>query len=387
MNEMTPRERIDAAIAIQPVDRAPIIPGMDVFSPRFQGVKLAQIVRNLDLARDVTIKTFDDFGGWDAAFFAGGSVSDLGFGIAGMASKLPGYELGDDDLWQLDEKEIMKIEDYDFILEHGWFAYLVNAYPRVGAPAPTELFVPRLMEIAAQGVKDILTWEAKGVSVFAGMGPVPPFDSISFTRSIKETILDVYRRPDKLLAAIERILAETVPQSIAGFNEIKKATRWGTRVVFVGSTRPPFLAPKYFDKFFWPQLKKAVNQLLEAGITPMLHFDSNWDAYLERFLELPRAQVILELDSTTNIFKAKQILKGHMCLMGDVPASLLKLGTPEQVAAYVMKLIDEVGEGGGFILGTGCICPVDAKPENVRAMIETGKNYNPHHKVFAGAAV
>jgi uroporphyrinogen-III decarboxylase len=48
----------------------------------------------------------------------------------------------------------------------------------------------------------------------------------------------------------------------------------------------------------------------------------------------------------------------------------------------VRKLIDVVGEGGGFILSTGCDCPVDAQFENVKAMIDTGKSYYPHHRVF-----
>jgi uroporphyrinogen-III decarboxylase len=48
----------------------------------------------------------------------------------------------------------------------------------------------------------------------------------------------------------------------------------------------------------------------------------------------------------------------------------------------VRKLIDVVGEGNGFILSTGCDCPVDAKFENVKAMIDTGKSYHPHDRVF-----
>lgn len=380
MNEMGPRERIDAAIALQPVDRAPLIPLMDIFSARFQKVKLAHIVKDLDLARDVMIKTFEDLGGWDATFASGGLVSDIGWGIFGMASKLPGYELGEDELWQLDEKEIMKVEDHDFIQKNGWNAYLAYAYPRIGAPCPPDQFIPGLMRLGAQGVKDIQTWEAKGITVFSGLGPQPPFESISFTRSLKETVLDVFRRPDVLEATLDRIVAETVPHSIATFHEIKKATKWGSRVAFLGATRAPFLSPPNFERFFWKYVKSMVNQLLEADITPMLHFDSNWDSYLERFLELPKARVILELDSTTDIFKAKEILKGHMCLMGDVPASLLKLGSPQEVTDYVKKLIDVVGEGGGFILSTGCDCPIDAKPENVKAMIETGKSYYPHRK-------
>ena len=43
------------------------------------------------------------------------------------------------------------------------------------------------------------------------------------------------------------------------------------------------------------------------------------------------------------------------------------------MAAYCRKLIDIVGRDGGFILSNGCTCPVDAKLENVKAMIETAK--------------
>ena len=56
-----------------------------------------------------------------------------------------------------------------------------------------------------------------------------------------------------------------------------------------------------------------------------------------------------------------------------MPAALLSIGKPEDVEAYCRKLIDEVGGDGGFILGSGCSVPADARPENFRAMIETGK--------------
>ena len=61
-----------------------------------------------------------------------------------------------------------------------------------------------------------------------------------------------------------------------------------------------------------------------------------------------------------------------MAILGDVPAPLLSLGKPEEVTAYCQKLIDVVGEGGGFILGSGCGVPYDAKIENVRAMVKAG---------------
>jgi len=63
--------------------------------------------------------------------------------------------------------------------------------------------------------------------------------------------------------------------------------------------------------------------------------------------------------------------------MGDVPASLLVLGTPKEVAEYCTKLIDVVGKGGGFILSSGCFVPIDAKFENVKTMIDSAKNHAP----------
>jgi uroporphyrinogen-III decarboxylase len=65
------------------------------------------------------------------------------------------------------------------------------------------------------------------------------------------------------------------------------------------------------------------------------------------------------------------------CIMGDVPAALLKLGEPEEVDEYCHRLITELGADGGFILSSGCTVPVDARPENVRAMFTSVTKYRP----------
>jgi len=67
-----------------------------------------------------------------------------------------------------------------------------------------------------------------------------------------------------------------------------------------------------------------------------------------------------------------------MCIAGDVPAALSSLGTPEEVEEYCKKLIDVVGKDGGFILSTGCTCPVECRMENFKVIIETTRTYYPH---------
>jgi len=375
---MTPSERIDAAIALQPVDRVPVIPMMDFFCARYKGVPLATFIQDGDLGRDLLEQVFEEFGGWDATMM-GTTLNEFAWTLTLLAPlKVPGRELGPDEQWQFDEREVMTPQDYDFILENGWMPFWGSMFPRIRPHIPPQEIPARFQAWDEQAVRDTLKWESKGILTFTGVAVVPPLEVFSMARSIKEFSLDLYRRPEKVQAAMDRVIDDLIGAGIGGLTGIKQRTKWGYRTGFFAATRATFLSPRQFERFAWPYIKKGVLAYVDAGITPLLHFDSNWTPYLHYFRELPRGKVILEIDGRTDIFKAKEVLGDHLCIMGDVPAALLKLGTPDDVRAYVQRLIDMVGKGSGFILSTGCDTPVDAKPENVRTMIEVGKTYYSH---------
>jgi uroporphyrinogen-III decarboxylase len=135
---------------------------------------------------------------------------------------------------------------------------------------------------------------------------------------------------------------------------------------------------RIFERFEFPYLKKMVEAFAAEGLLTVMHFDQDWTLNLPYLKELPKKKCICELDSTTDIFKAKEILGNHMCIMGDVPASITSIGTPAEMEAYCKKLIDLVGKGKtGFILSSGCTIPADAKFENFKVMVDTPKNYLP----------
>lgn len=79
----------------------------------------------------------------------------------------------------------------------------------------------------------------------------------------------------------------------------------------------------------------------------------------------------------TDMAKAKEIIGDVACIAGNVPSSLLTVGTPNQVKNYVQKLIEICGEGGGFMVMNGAVIE-KAKPENVKAMIEATKEYGKY---------
>jgi uroporphyrinogen-III decarboxylase len=119
--------------------------------------------------------------------------------------------------------------------------------------------------------------------------------------------------------------------------------------------------------------KKIIRYLLDRGAIPCLFFEGNFITRLEYLLDFPKASILAQLD-TTDIFKAKEILKGHTCIRGNVPSSLLGMGTVQEVKDHCKKLIDGVGKGGGFILAPRGSTD-EAKPENLKAWIDFTKEY------------
>jgi hypothetical protein len=378
MDAMTCRERMQAAMTLQPVDRVPVVPKFDLFPFRYQKLKMSDVLRDADLFRQAVQRTEDDFGPCDCVYMPSQVVNDLGFYFMGTAAKLPGYELGDDEIWQMDEKEVMALEDYDFIAQNGWSAYLDKIYPRLGYRIPPDGVASRLQQAADQQIKDFVDWEERGDTIYGGPAYTPAFEALSYTRSLKTTLMDLRRHPEKVLAAIEVIEAESVANALAAAERLRASTKRGFLALTVGFSRSSFLRLDYFEKFVWPYVKKAVETFVAHGLTPNLHCDGDWTRHLHYLVELPAGKAVLDLDGSSDILKAKELLRGRMCIMGDVPPSLLSLGSTEDVARHCRNLIDVIGADNGFILSSGCSVPLDAKPENVRVLIQTAKTYHSH---------
>lgn len=140
-------------------------------------------------------------------------------------------------------------------------------------------------------------------------------------------------------------------------------------------TSNSFISPRHFEEIAFPSAEIIINRLIDAGITPLLHCDGDWLKNLKVLRRLPAGKCILELDGLTDIFKAKEEIGDHMCIFGDVPASILASSSAQEVDEYCHRLIEKVGKGGGFILAGGCEIPSNAKAENLKAMVNSVYKY------------
>jgi hypothetical protein len=201
-----------------------------------------------------------------------------------------------------------------------------------------------------------------------------PFDTIADNlRGMRGAMLDMYRCPDKLLAACEKILlwrmAGAVPADTLKFGK----TRIVSRPLHKGAEG--FMSLKQFERFYWPTLKAAIIKDIELGYTPRLGWQGKVDSRLEYFLELPKGKLFCWFEHT-DMAKAKAVLGNHICIAGNVPVSMLCCGSPRDVDEYCKRLIRVCGKGGGFLLTSGGAID-DARPQNVRAMVESVKKYRP----------
>jgi len=374
---MSPKERIWAAIKLEPYDRVPAAPLVDVMFPtRHKGMKLAEGFGDYKgRGWPAIVELFDEVGGWDGFILPGYSATpNPKRPIAPKTGRweYPGRQLPDDSLPHYVETEAMTIEDYDDIIKLGWNAWGGKLLEEAGAVSVEKTIAWSERQIA-QYRKEAQTWEERGIPTLIGAMVFSPLMALSTSRSMTAFALDIHRIPDKVQAVMDAMVDDLIETTI----EVARLT--GVPGAFLVLERGGSLifSLKVFERFEFPYIKKMTEAFANEGMVTVMHLDSSWTLNLPYFLELPKKMCIAELDSTTDIFKAKEILKDHICIAGDVPATLSALGTPAEMEDYCKKLIDTVGKDTGFILSSGCTVPADCKYENFKMMIDTAKDYFP----------
>lgn len=353
--------RLRNAINYEPVDRIPLLFQGTAWLPVFQGIPLSRYCTEPDVALSSTLDALDALGDIDGVNMQVSGILPVRLASIWLSRvEIPGRELPPDTLWQVHEAEVMKVEDYDIILNKGWEAFLSIISSKVQKP---DLVEREAEWMRANGSTIAQRYHHRGYAVLSCMNSTIPFETLCGARSMQQFFLDCYRIPDKVTAALD------IGQQF-GIDQVIKITNMaGVKGAWVGGWRAAsaLVAPRIWDKMVLPYYVDMLNQLQRHGITCVLHFDQNWDRDIKRFLEFPKG-CVLAFDGTTNIRRAKEILGDHMVFLGDVPSSLFATGTPEQVRVYVRDLIRDLGPRG-FIMNPGCDIPFNSPTQNVQAFV------------------
>jgi hypothetical protein len=399
-------KRVLDAVQLNVPDRVPFMSFFNFFHAKYGGITCEEAMYDRDKLAMAAKKTIMDFEPdmYNNPF----PLVALGLILETLDCKFlawPGGGLSPHHSYQFVENEYVKAEEYDDLLFDPTGFMLRQFLPRVyGAleplqqiPALPSMYYTRFLSGTAafaspqvSGALDALVKagteaqqmlakakdfadEMKALGFPSQIGGVAyaPYDYIGdFLRGTRGIMLDMYRLPDKLLEAMEKLIPFILQGAIA------PARRTGIPFIFMPMHKglDGFMSPDQFKTFFWPSLKRVVLNLIEEGFIPMVLWEGDCTSRLEMIQDIPRGKAIYWFERT-DIFKAKEILGDTVCIRGNVPASLLCVGSPQEVEAYCRQLIDTVGKGGGFILDGAIGIPDDAKPENVRAMADATRKY------------
>lgn len=392
--------RLKDAVQLKQPDRVPVVLFPSMYPYAYGGITIEEAMYDYDKCTTAYKKFVLDFGG------------DLHFGAAGpgpgkfyetLDYKLyswPGHGVAPEHSYQCNEDEYMKAEEYDLLITDPSF-YFRNFYlPRVfGAlegwsmlPPLTGIlemygvafnFIPYALPPVQETYKALFEAGAEAMKWAGAIGAVngelatlgfpnvlggftkAPFDTIGDTlRGTKGIIMDMYRCPDKLHKALEALTPIMIGLGLGA------AQQTGNPFIFMPLHKGAdgFLSDDQFKEFYWPTLKAVMEGLIEGGCIPLPAAEGGYNSRLEVIRDLPKGKTLWLIDQS-DMAKAKDIVGDRLCLMGNVPSSLINLGTPEEIKDYCKTLIDTAGKGGGFILSNGSFFD-EAKPENLHAMID-----------------
>jgi uroporphyrinogen-III decarboxylase len=319
--------------------------------------------------------------------------------------KWPGHGVSPTSSYQCLEGEYMKADEYDALIQNPEYFFSSIYPPRIfGALEPFKMlsdltglsemygagfsFIPyglppvqaaykALLEAGAEALKwagliGAFETEMKtlGFPPYQGGATKAPFDMIGDTlRGTKGIMVDMYRQPDKLLQALEAITPHMIKMGVGA------AQMNGMPLIFLPLHKGAdgFLSDKQFKTFYWPSFRKVIMGLIAEGVVPFCWAEGGYNSRLKVIRDLPKGKTAWLFD-LTDIAKAKEILGDIACVAGNMPLSLLRLGTPQQVKDHVKKCIDTAGKGGGYIMANGAFFD-DVKPENLKAMVDFTKEH------------
>jgi len=419
-------KRVRDAIQLKMPDRVPVNVGTGVFAARRAGLTASALYYDHAAYRRASKQMLLDLEPDNGAMGVGSSGLVLEL-LDSRQYRWPGGTLPADGTYQFVEGEYMKADEYDrfladpadFIIRYYLprtygalqqlanippfshlvgnkeraaiigmlfrpdFSVLISILNELKRPEFSELLVllHRAEQEQARLGKESMDFAAEmarlgfpsgdGGAIGAG-STFAPFNTISDRlRGMRGGMLDMFRCPDKLLTACEKILDWEMSVAVPAKIDAKGSPIRSGMPLHRGSDG--FMSLKDFEKFYWPTLKKVIELKIRLGYTVVPFFEGIWDDRLEYLLDLPRGKVVFSCEKT-DIFRAKNILGNHMCIQGGIPPTLLQAGSPQEVEDHCKKLIEVVGKDGGFILSAGSAIDC-ARQENIKAMVDSVNKY------------
>lgn len=396
-------KRVTDAIELRMPDRVPLIVRFNFFPATYTGMTAEELMYDPDKIEESYWKVLQDF---EPEMIENPYVKLTGPVLDALdcqQARWPGRNLPANLPFQYIEREYMKAEEYDaflsdpsdFIVRRLWprifgalkgleklpplhniVSYSVGIGTAFGSPEIAEA-LDALHKVSEESMKTVLHTQTfaqkskeKGFPIDSDSMTQAPFDLLAdFFRGSKGMMLDMYRRPEVVLKACEKVLPFLLERALL------PARASGNPRVFIPLHlgMDGFLSREQYLKFYWPTLHELMLALIKEGLYPCPFFEGGYTSRLDIIRDIPPGKACYKFESV-DMAKAREVLGDGIALRGGVPVSLLIASTPDHIKEHVRRLIETVGKRGAFIIDASTVLD-DARPENVRALFNATREY------------
>jgi uroporphyrinogen decarboxylase len=155
----------------------------------------------------------------------------------------------------------------------------------------------------------------------------------------------------------------------------------GSHITLIGDSiaGPDVCSPDLYRRFALPYERKLARRLKKKKIGLGIHICGNATAIVADMIR--SGALYLELDHKIQAGKVRELTAGRITLFGTLdPVELLCRGTEEEIREQVRREIELFAPGGGYVLSPGCTLAYETPFENVRALVDAGRQFG----VYAG---
>ncbi len=330
---MTPKERMAAFLAGEPIDRIPVIPLILNHATRAAGMTVREHARDGTKMGQAHVAAYRLYGQDMITIFTDTSVL-----AEAMGTKLHYPE--DDAAW-VDVPVVSSPEDVDKLIDAG----------------PDD---DNGMRVYVEAVEHCV--EAVADEVFVACCFAAPFTTAAGLRGTDMLARDLLRDPELAHLLLEKSLT-------VGLRFIDAcAAAGGLPAIVDPAATGSVLSEEMFRTFALPYIARQVEAIHANGLPALVHVCGKTHLLLEALAET--GADILSLD-IVDMAEAKERIGDRVTLFGNVrPSQTLLEGTPDDVEAEALDCLRKAGDSPrGFILGSGCEVPLHTPSQNVHAMI------------------
>jgi uroporphyrinogen decarboxylase len=341
MKEFTGRERIEAAIRRERVDRVPY--NIDI-GPHYSseiGYSTDQYFGDIDIAIECHVKAVEAY------------PSDL----VTVPQNIPVW-------WALKELyrfRTSKEEIADGILKDKKALQDLEAIPSDECGSIDQVI---------ESCRKVTGFAGKGWATrAAALGPI--IDAVRLV-GLEDWIVDTKEDP-QFIHDLMRFGTDAAKSRI---ERIIKSTDVMIFVVADTFASCSTISPKIYREFVFPyekELFESIDEEAKARTLIGLHICGYLDPIMKDIANLGADWV--ELDGPSSLNQMVEESAGKIIIRGNVGAEIFSEGNKDQIDEAVKNCIETAAGGNAYVLSTGCQIPLNTPLENVRYFMEAAQKY------------